>query len=77
MMYVALAAIAAWAASVLALAGVLRSAYRQHARDREMMLARIMHLAGRTWELPPAQEKLELEDEPKDYSWGEDAPVAS
>lgn len=56
MIYVALTALAVLAVVVLAFAGLLRGVNRQHAREREQLLARLMHLAGRTWEPPPSDQ---------------------
>jgi hypothetical protein len=54
--YVSLASLGAVWFVILCATAALRSMQRQHAREREALLARLMHLAGRTWELPPSQE---------------------
>lgn len=54
MTIVALALVAAFALSVLGLAGVLRSLVRAHARERDLLIDKLMHLAGKTWREPPA-----------------------
>jgi len=41
---------------VLAFAQVVRWLIREHARERNLMLNQIMHLAGRTWQPPPTLE---------------------
>jgi hypothetical protein len=41
----------------------LRSMQREHARREDALLARIMHLAGKTWEIPPSREAADAEDE--------------
>lgn len=48
-------AVLALAPSV-AFASLIRSLIRQHARERELLLNQIMHLAGRTWTPPPADQ---------------------
>jgi len=52
-MYVALASVVALAVVSLAFAGLLRSLIRSHARERDLMVDKIMHLSGRTWTPPP------------------------
>lgn len=75
-LYVAVAAIGALIIQTIVTGSALRAMQRQHAREREQLLARIMHLAGRTWEIPPAREHDE-ELVPPSYSWGDDAPVGN
>jgi hypothetical protein len=41
----------------------LRSMQREHARREDALLARIMHLAGKTWEIPPSRENGQPEEE--------------
>jgi hypothetical protein len=59
--YVAVLALAVALTVAATTGGVLRSMVRQQARERELLLDRIMHLAGRTWtpppELPPVPEQ--------------------
>jgi hypothetical protein len=55
MIYVALALIAALAILTLALTNVVARMGRQHAREREQLLNKIMHLAGKTWVEPPRE----------------------
>lgn len=51
---VAVAALAAgWALTLSVSLALLRSERREAARERNLLLARLMHLAGRTWEQPP------------------------
>ena len=55
MIYVAVAEAAALIGVAFAFAGVLRGLTREHARERNLILNQLLHLAGRTWEPPPAQ----------------------
>lgn len=54
MTVVAVALVALLAVTVLLSARERRSLVRQQARERELLLNQIMHLAGRTWTPPPA-----------------------
>lgn len=64
MTYVALLEGVAIIATALTFAGLLRSMVRQQARERDMLLNKIMHLAGRTWEPPPAHvEPAQVDDD--------------
>lgn len=45
------------AIAIMALYQALRSQARQHARQVDMLLDRVMHLTGQTWTPPPAGEK--------------------
>lgn len=56
MLYVALAATGTLAVSVVAMAGLLRSLVRQHARERAQLVDQVCHLSGRTWTPPPVDE---------------------
>lgn len=40
--------------------GVARSAVREHARERQLLVNQILHLSGRTWTPPPAGERVQL-----------------
>jgi hypothetical protein len=53
--YVAACSLLLAAVAVAATGGLTRSLIRQQAREREALLAKIMHLAGKTWELPPSE----------------------
>lgn len=45
----------------------LRALVREHARERQLMLNQILHLAGRTWTPPPVEEwQPTPEDEEQD-----------
>jgi hypothetical protein len=57
--WVALAEAAALAAVVLTGAGLLRSQQRSYARERDLILNQLLHLAGRTWQPPPAEPPFE------------------
>jgi hypothetical protein len=63
--YVAVAAFAAVVLTGFAWAGILRSVIRQQARERGLLIAQMLHLAGRTWTLPPAA--VTVEDELDDF----------
>jgi hypothetical protein len=54
--WVALFEAVALIAVTLTFAGLVRSMIRQQARERELILDKLMHLAGRTWTPPPAAE---------------------
>lgn len=54
MTVVALAAVAALLLSVLGLSGVLRSVTRQHARERDLLIAQLLHAVGKPWHEAPA-----------------------
>lgn len=54
-MLVALIAVTVIAlAAIVAVAEQSRRATREHARERNLMLNQLLHLAGRTWQQPPA-----------------------
>jgi len=55
--YVAGLALVSLCLCVLAFAQVVRWLIREHARERNLMLNQIMHLAGRTWQPPPIPEE--------------------
>ena len=57
MIYVALTEAVALVALTMVFAGLVRSMIRQQARERELILDKLMHLAGRTWTPPPAAEE--------------------
>jgi len=63
--WVALVEALAIVALAVVFAGLVRSLLRQQARERDLLLNQIMHLAGRTWEPPPAAEPVA--EEPLDY----------
>jgi hypothetical protein len=54
--YVAALEAVALVALTMVFAGLVRSLIRQQARERDMLLDKLMHLAGRTWTPPPASE---------------------
>ena len=58
MTYVALTEAVALVALAMVFAGLVRSMIRQQARERELILDKLMHLAGRTWTPPPAGEPV-------------------
>lgn len=66
--YVALLEGVAFIATALSFAQLVRSLIREHARERNLMLNQLLHLAGRTWMPPPILEPLpEAEDETDRY----------
>lgn len=68
MIYVAVCALIVAGVVAFSSAGLTRSLVRQHGRERDLMLDRIMHLAGRTWTPPPAEEwQPEQPDEQERY----------
>lgn len=50
---VAIAALVVLAFALYLSAALFRNLVRQQARERELLLNQIMHLAGRTWQPPP------------------------
>ena len=58
MIWVALVEAVAIVALAVVFAGLVRSLLRQQARERDLLLNQIMHLAGRTWTPPPASEPV-------------------
>lgn len=63
MTYVATVLAVALVLVALIFAGLVRSLVRAHARERDLLLNQLMHLAGRTWQPPPAvQPDRELEE---------------
>ena len=56
MTLVAAALVAALIVTVLSFTALTRSLVRSHARERDLLLDKLMHLAGRTWTPPPADE---------------------
>lgn len=69
MTWVALAALAGWAATVIALAGLLRSQARGHARREDLVLNQLLHAVGKAWQPSPASEARALEPEPEPRQW--------
>jgi len=63
MLYVALAEAVVLVVVVLAFAGLLRSLIRSHTRERDRLLDKMMHLAGKTWTPAPADEQP-VDEEP-------------
>jgi hypothetical protein len=55
--WVTLAALVLVACTIYLSATILRGMVRQQARERELLLNQIMHLAGRTWQPPPELER--------------------
>ena len=51
---VAITALAVLAFTIYTTGMLFRNLVRQQARERELLLNQIMHLAGRTWTPPPA-----------------------
>ena len=63
MTWVALGSLAVLALGLYSCVMLVRGMVRQQARERELLLNQIMHLAGRTWQPPPMPEPLGLDDE--------------
>ena len=63
MIWLGLAALAVLAVGLYTLGMLVRGLVRQQARERELLLNQIMHLAGRTWTPPPVPEPSPLVDE--------------
>ena len=62
--------------TTLAWAGLLRGLIRQHARERDLLLNQLMHLAGRTWAPPPSTDpRSELPDLDYTFTPEQDEPV--
>jgi hypothetical protein len=51
--WVAVAALFVLALAISVVSSLFRGLVRQQARERELLLNQIMHLAGRTWQPPP------------------------
>lgn len=62
MIYLAAGALLVAALSSMGTVHVVRSLIRSHSRERDALLNKIMHLAGKTWEPPPAQEPEPVSD---------------
>jgi hypothetical protein len=56
---VAITALAVLAFTIYTTGALFRNLVRQQARERELLLNQIMHLAGRTWTPPPAAVELD------------------
>jgi len=61
--WVAVAALAVLALALYSAGALFRSMVRQQARERELLLNQIMHLAGRTWQPPPVPDEPYAVDE--------------
>lgn len=61
MTVVALALVAALAATVIALGGLLRSQARTHARREDLLLNQLLHAVGNPWQPAPADAPVERE----------------
>lgn len=65
MTYLAVVNAAALVAAVAVFAGLVRSLIRQHARERDLLVNQLCHLAGRTWSPPPARDPEPGPTEPR------------
>ena len=65
MIWVALVEAVAIVAPAVVSAGLVRSLLRQQARERDLLLNKVMFLAGKPWEPPPASEPAV--EEPLEY----------
>lgn len=59
MIYITVAAICALALVAVAALHVVGQLIRSHARERNLMLNQLLHLAGRTWQSPPSEVPVE------------------
>jgi hypothetical protein len=66
MTYVTLSLVALLALETVAWTGALLNLERRHARQRDALIDKLMHLSGRTWTPPPAVEN-ERPREPASY----------
>jgi len=55
--FVAVAALVVLALAIYLAATLFRGLVRQQARERELLLNQIIHLAGRTWQPPPVPDE--------------------
>lgn len=55
MTLIVLALIATNVVAVAAFGGIIRSVVRSHARERDLLVNQVMHLAGKSWTPPPAE----------------------
>lgn len=62
MTYITVAAICALALVAVAALHVVGQLIRSHARERNLMLNQLLHLAGRTWQAPPSEVPVEAFD---------------
>lgn len=70
MTLIAVALVALLIVTVLVSAAERRALIRQQARERDLLLNKLMHLAGRTWEPPPAEKPWQpTGDEPEQYTF--------
>lgn len=69
MTFIAVALVALLVVTVLVSAAERRALIRQQARERDLLLNKIMHLAGRTWEPPPAEKPWQPAEEPEQYTF--------
>lgn len=56
MLIVTLIIAAGWAATIAAFVRYLASRDRGQARERDLLVNQILHLSGRTWTPPPAEQ---------------------
>jgi hypothetical protein len=67
---VAVALVAALVVALASFTSLVRSLIRQHARERDLLVNQILHLSGRTWTPPPADEWAPATDgEPLVREW--------
>lgn len=53
--------------AVAVFAQALRGQAREHARERQLLVNQVLHLSGRTWQPPPADDKREPVEPPVEY----------
>lgn len=70
MTVIALALIATLAVAIATFAGLFRATVRSQARERDLLVNQILHLSGRTWTPPPADEwHAPVDSEPLVREW--------
>lgn len=72
---ISVAAVVAVTVVTVAFLQALRWQARQHARERDLLVNQVLHLSGRTWQPPPADDtpavKPEPEGDPKEIRPGQ------
>lgn len=70
MIFVALALAAVLVITVGSFGALIRSLVRSNARERDLLVNQILHLSGRTWTPPPADQwKPATDGEPLVREW--------
>lgn len=77
MLYVTLVLAAVLFAGMSAFAGLLRSLQRTQARERELLVNQILHMAGNAWQPAPAAIRVEEAPLDADEWWRRHEPAYS